>query len=69
MTPLKFDGFNRVYKKNELQPDDIPAKREAGVVTSRWQPSYSELQTLLSGGCVELTVHGGQPAVALRVVH
>jgi hypothetical protein len=68
VTPLKFDGFNRVYKKNELQPEDIPAKREAGVVISRWQPSYAELQILLNGGCIELTVHGGQPAVSLGVV-
>lgn len=68
MTPLKFDGFNRVYKKNELQPDDIPAKREGSTVTSRWWPSNHELIALQEGGSIELTIHGGQPAVALRVI-
>ena len=68
MTPLKFDGFNRVYKKNELQPDDIPAQRVGSSSTSRWQPSYAELQVLMNGGAIELTIHGDQPAVALSVL-
>lgn len=68
MTPLKFDGFNRVYKKNELQPDDIPAQRTGNASTSRWLPSYNDLLLLNGGGAIELTIHGGQPAVALRVV-
>jgi hypothetical protein len=68
MTPLKFDGFNRVYKKNELQPDDIPAMRVGSKVTSRWWPTQGEIEQLKAGGAIELTIHGGQPAVALRVV-
>jgi hypothetical protein len=69
MIPLKFDGFNAVYRPVEGGPQrDLPAKRDGNVVVTRWQPSYEELQVLYNGGCVELTVHGGQPVVELGVV-
>lgn len=75
MQPVHFDLVNCIYKApqdwNEAEHGpckDLPARREDGNVTSRWRPSYEELQALLAGGAIELTIHGGQPAVALRVV-
>lgn len=68
MTPIKFDGFNAIYKSTGPDIEDLPALRKDGNVTSRWQPSYAEMQVLMNGGAIELTIHGGQPAVALRVV-
>lgn len=67
MTPQHFPEVNCIYKGCE-GVEDLPALRRDGNVTSRWQPSYAELQTLLAGGAIELTIQGGQPAVALRVV-
>lgn len=75
MTPIHFDEINCIYKppadwdaKANGPCADLPVLRTDETVTSRWQPTYEELQTLCGGGSVELTVHGGQPAVALRVV-
>lgn len=69
MTPLKFDGFNAVYRPVDGGPQmDLPAKRDGDVVVTRWQPTHEELQVLYSGGAVELKVYGGQPAVEVGVV-
>lgn len=67
MTPIKFDGFNAIYKGCD-GVEDLPAKREDGNVVSRWWPSQEDIDSLVRGGAIELTIHGGQPAVALRVV-
>lgn len=67
MTPLKFEGFNCIYK-GAPGVEDLPAKREDGTVTSRWQPTYEELQTLCGGGSVELVIAGGQPPLTMSVV-
>jgi len=69
MTPFKFDGFNAVYRGTaELPCEDLPAKRTDKAVVTQWRPTRDELQTLCNGGSVELTVFGGQPPVAMRVV-
>ena len=69
MTPTKFDGFNAVYKGTaELPCEDLPAKRNGKTVVTRWLPTAEELQRMARGGVVELTIYGGQPPVAMRVV-
>ncbi len=69
MTPTKFDGFNAVYRGTaELPCEDLPAKRTGGAVTTRWLPTAEEIQRMARGGAVELTIFGGQPPVAMRVV-
>lgn len=67
MTPQHFPEVNCIYKGEGLV-EDLPALRKDGNVISRWQPSWDELQRLDNGGAIELTIQGGQPAVALRVV-
>jgi hypothetical protein len=67
MTPIKFDGFNCIYK-GAPGVEDLPAKREDGNVISRWWPSQKEIDVLVRGGSVELVIAGGQPPVELRVV-
>lgn len=75
MIPIHFDGITAIYKaprdwdaKTNGPCDDLPVLRDGDTATSRWLPTYDELQTLCKGGAIELTIHGGQPAVALRVV-
>ena len=69
MTPIKFDGFNALYKPTTDGPQvDMPAKRDGKIVVTRWLPSPDELQCLAHGGAVELTVFGGLPPVDIRVV-
>lgn len=75
MTPQYFDQVNCVYKSppdwNEAEHGpcvDLPVKRTAEFAISRWQPSYSELQTLNAGGAVEIAIAGGQPAIAVGAV-
>lgn len=68
MTPQKFDGFNCIYKSTGPGIEDLPAQRKDGNVISRWQPTFAELQTLLAGGAVEISIAGGQPAIAVGVV-
>lgn len=74
MQPVHFTGVTHIYKS---PPDwdskahgpcaDLPVQRTADFAISRWQPSYSELQTLLAGGAVEIAIAGGQPAIAVGV--
>lgn len=69
MQPTTFDGFNAVYKPIKDGPqEDLPAKRDGKSVVTRWLPTHEEIQRLSRGGAIELTVHGGQPPVELRVV-
>lgn len=69
MTPQKFDGFNAIYKGTaELPCEDLPAKRDGKTVITRWRPSAEEIQKMARGASVELTIFGGQPPVAMRVV-
>jgi hypothetical protein len=69
MTPTTFDGFNSIYKGTaEFPCEDLPAKRDGKTVVTRWLPSAEELQRMARGGAVELTIFGGQPPVAMRVV-
>ena len=67
METVKFSGMNAVYKAPGC--DDLPAFKDQkdGVicVTSCWRPSREELDILNSGGCVCLSVIGGQPPVSI----
>jgi hypothetical protein len=75
MNPVYFDEVTCVYKapkdwdsKANGPCDDLPVLRTADAAISRWLPTHAEIQRLSRGGAIELTIHGGQPAVALRVV-
>lgn len=75
MTPIHFDGITAIYKapedwdaKSNGPCADLPVLRTKDTATSRWKPTHEEIQRLARGAAVELTIHGGQPAVALRVV-
>lgn len=75
LTPIHFDGITAIYKapadwdaKANGPCDDLPVLRTDDAAISRWLPTHSEIQRLSRGGAIELTIHGGQPAVALRVV-
>lgn len=74
MTPVPFPEANVNYLPPHNWPDTfgecegLPVKREGGVCVSRWVLSARELGKLNAGGCIELTVVGGQPAVSLGVV-
>ena len=69
MFAVKFAGMNAVY----TAPDcfDLPAMNgqhdRSGhtTVTSVWKPSAEDLEILSRGGCVCLSIVGGQPPVAL----
>lgn len=67
MTPIKFDGFNCIYKGCG-DVEDLPAQRKDGNVISRWQPTNAELHALWNGAAVEIAIAGGQPAIAVGVV-
>ncbi|MGB3042426.1 MAG: hypothetical protein WBB98_04500 [Xanthobacteraceae bacterium] len=69
MQPTKFDGFNSLYRPTaEGLQEDLPAKRTDKTVVTRWLPTAEEIQRMSRGGAVELTIFGGQPPVAMRVV-
>lgn len=75
MTPIHFTGETHIYKApadwDELAYGpcaDLPVKRADGFATSRWRPSYDELQMLCNGGAVEIAIAGGQPAIAVSAV-
>jgi hypothetical protein len=69
MNPVKFAGMNVTFVAPGC--DDLPAKKQINKrynrpsVTSCWRPTDEELQVLNKGGCVCLSVIGGQPPVAL----
>jgi hypothetical protein len=72
MTPTSFPECNVTYRpphnwSNQFA-DDVPVLRTDGTCVSRWVLSKDELGALNMGGCIELTVVGGQPAVKLEVV-
>lgn len=72
MTPVQFPEANVAYRPphNWTEPfaDEVPVLRTDDTCVSRWVLSKDELGALNMGGCIELTVVGGQPAVALGVV-
>lgn len=72
MTPVVFPEATVSYRPphnwTETFPDDVPVLRSDDTCVSRWVLSKEELGALNQGGCVELTVCGGQPAVKLGVV-
>lgn len=68
MEPVKFEGMNITY----VAPGcgDLPALaiiegESIQTVTSVWKPSAEDLELLNKGGCICLSVHGGQPPVGL----
>ena len=68
MEPVKFKGANCVYTAPECK--DLPACEQKDEnygfsVTSCWKPSEEDLAILNAGGCICLTVAGGQPPVSL----
>jgi hypothetical protein len=72
---IHFNEVNRIYKAPADWNDsvngpcaDLPVKRTDDFAISRWQPSYEELQTLNSGGAIEIAIAGGQPAIAVSAV-
>lgn len=69
MKPVKFEGMNCTYTAPDCE--DLPARCELEgehlSVLSAWKPSEEDLKLLNAGGCVCLSVLGGQPPVALWV--
>ena len=70
MEPVKFVGMNTNYVAENC--GDLPAlveQQEEGMVsiTSVWKPSEEDLKILNEGGCVCLSVYGGQPPVSMWV--
>ena len=67
MKPVKFEGMNCTYTAPDCE--DLPALQEVEAshltVTSVWQPSEEDLKVLNAGGCICLSVLGGQPPVSL----
>lgn len=69
MTAVKFNGMNTVYTAPgcydlpTMQSEDEASGRMT--VTSAWKPSEEDLEILNAGGCVCLSVIGGQPPVCL----
>lgn len=67
MKPVKFEGTNCTYTAPGCE--DLPTLREfedeRPTITSVWKPSAEDLEELNNGGCVCLTVLGGQPPVSL----
>lgn len=75
MTPISFPECNTIYKPPHGWDEDkhgtcdgLPVLRTDDTCTSRWMLTKDELGALNMGGCIELTVVGGQPAVKLEVV-
>ena len=70
MEPVKFVGANSIYTGpgcGELPALEAKDENYGLSVTSCWRPSAEELEILNAGGCVCLTVAGGQPPVLLWV--
>lgn len=70
MNPVKFKRMNTVYTGPGC--DDLPALQTVAddgreTVTSVWKPTEEELKILNRGGCVCLSVLGGQPPVSMWV--
>lgn len=72
MTPIHFPNVTHIYKApidwDAAQHGpcaDLPVCRTDVFAISRWKPSYDELQLLCNGGSVEISIAGGQPAMAV----
>lgn len=68
MEPIKVKQTNCVYTAPGC--GDLPVVREVDEeghlsVTSAWKPSAEDLEVLNAGGCICLTVLGGQPPVSM----
>lgn len=72
MKPVKFEEANCTYTAPGC--GDLPVLRQEEVggqisVTSVWKPSEEDLKVLNTGGCICLSVLGGQPPVLMLVQH
>lgn len=67
MEPVKFPGVNVTYVAPGCKDLPTLVQGEEGKlqVISCWKPSEEDLAVLNAGGCVCLSVLGGQPPVAL----
>lgn len=68
MIPLRIEGATKVMRAPPAQEGEVRDLHIAeidGCCVSRWEPTPSELATLIAGGSVELWVMGGQPPVML----
>lgn len=67
MKPVKFEGVNCTYTAHNCE--DLPARHQLVedrlTVTSVWKPSAEDLKVLNAGGCICLSVLGGQPPVLM----
>jgi hypothetical protein len=74
MTPTRINGATNTYvapegwdAEKDGECGKLPVRAEGRQFSSAWQPSPDELAMLNAGGCVVLTVFGGQPPVMLAV--
>lgn len=55
-------GCTRVLAENQDEYFDLPIRDEdlgyGNQMTSQWKPSKEELECLLNGGCIELSILG-----------
>lgn len=74
MMPLRIEGATHYLgAPKDWKPEEngrcshLAVRQVGNVFESAWEPTPSELQALLDGGRVVLSVVGGQPPVALHV--
>jgi hypothetical protein len=76
MNPIKIDGSNRVYRKPDSMTDEECASLHVRsemvefrtILSSAWQPTLEEIERMLKGAPVILTIHGmDHPPVSLQV--
>lgn len=76
MKSVPFPGMNIVYsspkdwdaeKWGPCGDLNVMANEEEKTVMSCWHLEPEEIATLIQGGKLYLTIHGGQPPVALEV--
>lgn len=76
MLPVKFNGMTNLYTAPEghnAERDgeifDLPVMDDGVTMTSVWKPSEEELDILVNGGGISLSILGrAQPPVMLGVV-
>ena len=71
MIPTRIEGATHILGKPAGMDDPcgrLHVRNEGPYWISRWQPLPDELQMLIEGGSVELSVYGGQPPVSLIAV-
>lgn len=76
MIPVRFNGMTNIYTAPEghnAERDgeifDLPVMDDGVTMTSVWKPSEEELDILVNGGGISLSILGrAQPPVMLGVV-